>query len=120
MDGNYHDFGDARDPRDDFGDGYRDDWQRAFAVSRMRESLVDLEIQTVLNQGMFAIVCHSTAYCSITDGILGERKTLEASFEWKKDAEDYLETLQGEDDIYFKLHFDVDKVNQRLRTPIGT
>ena len=88
-------------PDDDAGDGYRNEFQRSHAHERTHLSIANSEerskIAAVLADGRFAVVAHSTAFCPVTDGILGVAINLVSHFATRAEAQAFLAELHASD-----------------------
>lgn len=61
-----------QDRAEEMGDGYTNEWQRAAAVSRMREVDAGREnANRLVAEGFCVVVELSPRYCSITDAVIG-------------------------------------------------
>lgn len=74
-------------------DGCRDEWQRAYADSRMRHDSGRRYAEQLVAQGLHVIVEISTAYCPVTDGIMGEHVFVRRTGGTRGELEKWLASL---------------------------
>lgn len=95
-------------PQDQFelyGDGCRNEHQRAFALSQS-EREIDDRISIALAQGKHVVVQCRSEYCLATDSYLGVKQVLWSQHDTDcqaKNASTILNDQYGDDDIYFEV-----------------
>ena len=86
------------DRDEDYGDGYNNDSQRAFAASQMerpRKNETNKAIQ-LAKSGKYVVVVSYPVHCPSTDAVLGEETVIEKVCSTKKEAEKEQAHLHGD------------------------
>lgn len=87
-----------RAEREAENDGCRNEYQRALAVSQMRHNSGRAYAESLVQQGRTVLVQVTTAYCPMTDGILGEHVSVLRTGDDRREIERW---MGGLPDDYF-------------------
>lgn len=85
-------------PDNDDGDGHSNEFSRQLAHERTHLSIAnadeDVKIAAHVAAGRFVLVDKTIAYCPVTDGIMGDRRHLVASFDSREECQRYLAEVE--------------------------
>lgn len=103
----------ALDRDEEFGDGYRNEFQRAMAVSQMEPCNDDRrKIAEAVAAGKFVAVSLAPRHCRYTDAVIGEYQHILAIEDDRADAEQAISNLLAQhpgysDDCHYQVlpHF---------------
>jgi hypothetical protein len=92
------------------------EFQNAFALSKMERHRDDPRIETELSQGKYVVVLWNEQYCRFTDAALPDYKTMMSSWWTREMAERYLANQKNYGNIEI-LH--IEKQKETIPQPKG-
>jgi len=105
---------------DDFGDGYSNDSQRAYALSQMETPRKNerKKAEELAKSGKYVIINTHPIYCKSTDAVLGDATVIEKVYDNEEEAKEALEKLEtsypGDNQYGF---ITPETVNQKRQSP---